>query len=142
MHAASASARRLTPEERAAAGIGENLIRVSVGLEDPDDVAEDLLQALRGGGPAMKMVDVGGKERDRARGRGHRAAPDAARHRAPHPRRGGWRRATCSPRPGSPAVMAAKRTPDLVPLCHPIALTGVTVEVTLDDGRRCTSGPR
>jgi cystathionine beta-lyase/cystathionine gamma-synthase len=46
MHAASASARRLTPEERALAGIGENLIRVSVGLEDPDDIAEDLLQAL------------------------------------------------------------------------------------------------
>ena len=46
MHAASASARRLTPEERAAAGIGENLIRVSVGLEDPDDVADDLLQAV------------------------------------------------------------------------------------------------
>jgi cystathionine gamma-synthase len=47
MHAASASARRLTPEERAMAGIGENLIRVSVGLEDPDDIAEDLLQALQ-----------------------------------------------------------------------------------------------
>jgi len=47
MHAASASARRLTPEERAIAGIGENLIRVSVGLEDPDDIAEDLLQALQ-----------------------------------------------------------------------------------------------
>ena len=47
MHAASASARRLTPEERAVAGIGENLIRVSVGLEDPDDIAEDLLQALQ-----------------------------------------------------------------------------------------------
>ncbi len=46
MHAASASARRLTPEERAAAGIGENLIRVSVGLEDPDDIADDLLQAV------------------------------------------------------------------------------------------------
>jgi cystathionine gamma-synthase len=45
MHAATASARRMTPEERAAAGIHENLIRVSVGLEDPDDVAEDLLQA-------------------------------------------------------------------------------------------------
>jgi len=30
-------------------------------------------------------------------------------------------------------VMATKRTPDLIPLCHPIALTGVTVEVTLDD---------
>ena len=50
MHAASASARRLTPEERAAAGIGENLIRVSVGLEDPDDIAEDLFQALRAAG--------------------------------------------------------------------------------------------
>jgi cyclic pyranopterin phosphate synthase len=31
-------------------------------------------------------------------------------------------------------VMAAKRTPDLIPLCHPIALAAVTVEVTLDDG--------
>jgi cystathionine beta-lyase/cystathionine gamma-synthase len=46
MHAATASARRLSPEERAAAGIHENLIRVSVGLEDADDVADDLLQAL------------------------------------------------------------------------------------------------
>ncbi|MGQ0505019.1 MAG: cyclic pyranopterin monophosphate synthase MoaC [Myxococcaceae bacterium] len=26
-------------------------------------------------------------------------------------------------------VMAAKRTPDLIPLCHPIGLAGVTVEV-------------
>ncbi|MCI0573550.1 MAG: cyclic pyranopterin monophosphate synthase MoaC [Myxococcaceae bacterium] len=26
-------------------------------------------------------------------------------------------------------VMAAKRTPDIVPLCHPIALSGVQVEV-------------
>jgi cyclic pyranopterin phosphate synthase len=28
-------------------------------------------------------------------------------------------------------IMGAKRTPDLVPLCHPIALTGVTVELEL-----------
>jgi cyclic pyranopterin phosphate synthase len=28
-------------------------------------------------------------------------------------------------------IMAAKHTPDLVPLCHPIALTGVTVELAL-----------
>ena len=28
-------------------------------------------------------------------------------------------------------IMAAKRTPDLVPLCHPIALTGVTVDLAL-----------
>jgi cyclic pyranopterin phosphate synthase len=26
-------------------------------------------------------------------------------------------------------IMGAKRTPDLVPLCHPIGLTGVTVDV-------------
>ncbi|MFY0565230.1 trans-sulfuration enzyme family protein [Archangium lansingense] len=46
MHAASASARRMTSEERQAAGIGESLIRVSVGLEDPDDIADDLLAAV------------------------------------------------------------------------------------------------
>jgi cystathionine gamma-synthase len=46
MHAASASARRMTPEERATAGIQESLIRVSVGLEDPDDIVEDLLGAV------------------------------------------------------------------------------------------------
>jgi cyclic pyranopterin phosphate synthase len=28
------------------------------------------------------------------------------------------------------AIMGAKRTPDLIPLCHPIALHGVTVELT------------
>lgn len=30
-------------------------------------------------------------------------------------------------------VMAAKRTADLVPLCHPLALTKVDVAITLDD---------
>src|SRR3990172_11939733 len=30
------------------------------------------------------------------------------------------------------AIMAAKRTPDLIPMCHPIALTGVAV--SFDDG--------
>ncbi|MBD8505833.1 cyclic pyranopterin monophosphate synthase MoaC [Hoyosella sp. G463] len=29
-------------------------------------------------------------------------------------------------------IMAAKRTPDLIPLCHPLALTGVTVDLELD----------
>jgi cyclic pyranopterin phosphate synthase len=28
-------------------------------------------------------------------------------------------------------IMGAKRTPELVPLCHPIALTGVTVDLAL-----------
>lgn len=35
-----------TPEERAAAGISETLIRLSVGIEDPEDLIEDLEQAL------------------------------------------------------------------------------------------------
>jgi cyclic pyranopterin phosphate synthase len=30
-------------------------------------------------------------------------------------------------------IMAAKRTAELVPLCHPVALTDVRVDVTLDD---------
>jgi cyclic pyranopterin monophosphate synthase len=29
-------------------------------------------------------------------------------------------------------IMAAKRTPELIPLCHPIPLTAVEVELTLD----------
>jgi cyclic pyranopterin phosphate synthase len=30
-------------------------------------------------------------------------------------------------------IMGAKRTPDLVPLCHPIGLSGVTVDLAVDD---------
>jgi cyclic pyranopterin phosphate synthase len=30
-------------------------------------------------------------------------------------------------------IMGAKRTPDLVPLCHPIALTGVKLDLALED---------
>jgi cyclic pyranopterin phosphate synthase len=30
-------------------------------------------------------------------------------------------------------IMAAKRTPDLVPLCHPLALSGVTVDLEVAD---------
>lgn len=30
-------------------------------------------------------------------------------------------------------IMGAKRTPDLVPLCHPLAITGVTVDLEVTD---------
>ena len=30
-------------------------------------------------------------------------------------------------------IMAAKKTPDLIPLCHPLALTNVTVDFELDE---------
>jgi cyclic pyranopterin phosphate synthase len=32
-------------------------------------------------------------------------------------------------------IMAAKRTPDLIPLCHPLPITGVTVDFAFDDDR-------
>ncbi len=32
-------------------------------------------------------------------------------------------------------IMGAKRTPDLIPLCHPLALTAVAVELSLDAAR-------
>jgi O-succinylhomoserine sulfhydrylase len=37
---------RLTPDERARLGIGSGLVRLSVGLEDVDDLTEDLAAAL------------------------------------------------------------------------------------------------
>jgi len=30
-------------------------------------------------------------------------------------------------------IMAAKRTPDLIPLCHPLAIAGVTVDLEVED---------
>jgi len=32
-------------------------------------------------------------------------------------------------------IMAAKRTPDLIPLCHPLALSAVTVDLACDTAR-------
>ena len=37
---------RIGPEERARLGITDGVIRLSVGLEDVDDLAEDLAHAL------------------------------------------------------------------------------------------------
>ncbi|WP_369025557.1 methionine gamma-lyase [Qipengyuania sp. RANM35] len=45
-HPASMTHSTYTPEERAAHGIGEGLLRLSVGLEDSDDILADLAQAL------------------------------------------------------------------------------------------------
>ena len=45
-HPATTTHRRLGPEARLAVGITDGIVRVSVGLEDPDDLVEDLAQAL------------------------------------------------------------------------------------------------
>jgi O-succinylhomoserine sulfhydrylase len=46
-HPATTTHGRMTPEQRAAAGIGDGLLRVSVGLENIDDLKADLLRGLR-----------------------------------------------------------------------------------------------
>ena len=81
----------------------------------------------------MKMVDVGGKERT------ERVAVATARLRmqpdtVTRIREGRVEKGDVLAAARLAGVMATKRTPDLIPLCHPIALTGVTVEVTLDEG--------
>src|SRR5579863_2354267 len=46
-HPATTTHQRLTPEARAELGISDGLVRVSVGLEHPDDIVEDVLAALQ-----------------------------------------------------------------------------------------------
>jgi cystathionine beta-lyase/cystathionine gamma-synthase len=48
MHPATITHEHMTPEERAAAGIDDGLIRLSVGLEDREDLISDLGLALEG----------------------------------------------------------------------------------------------
>ncbi|MEE8172652.1 MAG: O-succinylhomoserine sulfhydrylase [Alphaproteobacteria bacterium] len=48
-HPATTTHQRLQPEERAALGIGDGLVRLSVGLEDVEDIKSDLSQAMAGG---------------------------------------------------------------------------------------------
>ncbi|MGZ8754656.1 MAG: O-succinylhomoserine sulfhydrylase [Acidimicrobiia bacterium] len=47
-HPATTTHSRLTPEERAAVGISDGFVRLSIGLEDVEDLKEDLDQALGG----------------------------------------------------------------------------------------------
>jgi len=46
-HPATTTHQRFTPEVRAGMGIGDGLLRLSVGLEHPDDLAEDLMRGLK-----------------------------------------------------------------------------------------------
>ncbi|MGO9486874.1 MAG: O-acetylhomoserine aminocarboxypropyltransferase [Rhodomicrobium sp.] len=46
IHPASTTHSQLTPEQRAAAGAGDDVVRLSVGLEDAADIIGDLEQAL------------------------------------------------------------------------------------------------
>ena len=46
-HPATTTHQRLKPEQRAELGISDGMVRLSVGLEHPDDIAEDVLDALK-----------------------------------------------------------------------------------------------
>jgi len=46
LHPATSSHRSLSAEERAQVGIREGLVRISVGIEDANDIIADLEQAL------------------------------------------------------------------------------------------------
>ena len=81
----------------------------------------------------MKMIDVGAKPRTErvaiARGFVSMSRPTVARIRKGDVEKGDVLAAA-----RLAGVMAAKKTPDLVPLCHPIALSGVDVEATPGPG--------
>jgi cystathionine beta-lyase/cystathionine gamma-synthase len=46
LHPASSSHRGLSPEERAEVGISDGLVRLSIGIEDAEDIIHDLDRAL------------------------------------------------------------------------------------------------
>lgn len=46
IHPASTTHQQLTDEERSSTGVTEDFIRLSIGIEDPDDIIEDIDQAL------------------------------------------------------------------------------------------------
>lgn len=80
-----------------------------------------------------RMVDVSQKETSRreaiARGRVRMAASTLALVRAGKAGKGdvlGVARLA--------GIMAAKRTADLIPLCHPLPISAVEVDLTIDDG--------
>ncbi len=47
IHPGSTTHQQMTAEQLATAGVGEDMVRLSVGLEDPEDIIDDLESALR-----------------------------------------------------------------------------------------------
>jgi len=81
---------------------------------------------------AVRMVDIGHKPslRRRAVARGAvLMAPETARRLRELPKGDALATARIA------GIMAAKRTSDLIPLCHPLALSLVEVEFELGEGR-------
>jgi cyclic pyranopterin phosphate synthase len=80
---------------------------------------------------AVRMVDVGDKPVSRRRARARavvRMAPETAARLADLPKGDALGAARLA------GIMAAKRTSELIPLCHPLPLTHVSVELTVGEG--------
>lgn len=78
------------------------------------------------------MVDVGGKPLSRRRARATatvRMRPETAARLGSLPKGDALATARIA------GIMAAKRTADLIPLCHPLPLTHLEVSVTVGEGR-------
>ena len=81
-----------------------------------------------------KMVDVGGKAPS------HRTAVAGARVLVSREtfaliQTGGMKKGDVLTVAQIAGVMGAKRTPDLIPMCHPIGITGINLELSLDEAR-------
>jgi cyclic pyranopterin phosphate synthase len=80
----------------------------------------------------VRMVDVGGKPVSRRRARAAatvRMRPETAAQLGSLPKGDALATARIA------GIMAAKRTADLIPLCHPLPLTHVEVAVSVGDDR-------
>jgi cyclic pyranopterin monophosphate synthase len=78
----------------------------------------------------VRMVDVGGKPSSRRRAVARavlRVAPETAAQLRSLPKGDALATAKLA------GIMAAKRTSDLIPLCHPLPLTHVAVEIEVGD---------
>jgi cyclic pyranopterin phosphate synthase len=78
----------------------------------------------------VRMVDVGGKPCSRRRAVARavlRVAPETAAQLRSLPKGDALTTAKLA------GIMAAKRTSDLIPLCHPLPLTHVAVEIEVGD---------
>jgi cyclic pyranopterin monophosphate synthase len=96
-----------------------------------DDEAPRLTHLDEAG--AARMVEVGGKDVTARTATAQailRLTPSTARLLAD----GDLPKGDAIPVARIAGIQAAKRTPELIPLCHAIALTAVEVEITVDSG--------
>lgn len=83
-----------------------------------------------------KMVDVGEKPST------HRTAVAGARVLVSREtfaliRSGGMKKGDVLSVAQVAGIMGAKRTPELIPMCHPVQVSGIDLSLTLDEGRCC-----